>query len=137
MNAVEYREQFVLKAPRGKPEEELQKAVVRYLRFAVPDGVWWCASLSGIRLPIHVARRMKDLGMTRGAPDLSFILPDGRTAYLELKSSEGSLSPAQKRVRDLVSPTGLWAVCRSLDDVEAALRSFLAPYGVVPKARAA
>jgi hypothetical protein len=77
--------------------------------------------------------RLKRMGTKRGWPDY-MILHDGGVLALELKAPKGRLSDHQKAFGDaLVALGGAYHVCRSLDDVDAAL----ALAGVLVKGRAA
>ena len=102
------------------PEAQLQASVARFLDEHLPPDVMWCASLSGLRMPIHVAARAKAQGVRRGWPDLSFAIPGVGLRMIELKAGQ-SLSPEQRRMRDILQPLGLWALCRSVEEVAGAL----------------
>lgn len=75
------------------PEERLQRAVAQYLRPAVRDAecLWWHVPNGGHRAP-STAARLKLMGVRAGVPDLAFILPGGRCAYIELKAGPGRLT---------------------------------------------
>jgi len=119
---------FALTTQRGSPEALIQKRVVAMLRAYMPDEVFWTASLSGVRLAPAVAAQAKAAGMNRGAPDLSFVWPDGLTTYLEIKAPGGELTPEQARLaRTLVNRM---RVCRSWEQARAALEVWMAPYGL-------
>jgi len=114
---------------RANPEHKLQCAVREFLTYCLPlpgspDYVEWTASLTGAHLGVNRGGRAKAAGVRRGWPDLQFLLPDGRTVYIELKTPTGSLSPEQRAFRDRCAPHGIFALCRSVDDVEAALRGW-------------
>lgn len=113
---------------RGAPEAKLQMNVRRYLMVAlapphVPGSIIWTASLAGVNLSMAARTKAKAMGVTRGWPDLQFLFPDGVTRYIELKAG-ASLSPEQRDFRDRTSRHGIFAVCRSVEDVEAALRGW-------------
>lgn len=119
---------YLLRSPNRRDEAGLQKRVAAMLRAYLPDDVWWTASLSGVTLTPAIAGQAKASGMNRGAPDLSFIFPDGVTRYIELKSEDGTLSVEQKALaRTLV---GDMAVCRSVPEVRQRLAAWLEPYGL-------
>jgi hypothetical protein len=127
-------------APRTNPEAKLQAAVREYLMICLPEpphpgGVLWTASLTGVYLSPRARSRAKALGVRPGFPDLQFLFPDGRTYYIELKAPDGSLSAEQREFRDFARPHSIWAVCRSIDQVAAALSGWGArlrehPYGL-------
>jgi hypothetical protein len=118
------RRPWALRAPNLKLESELQLHVVRQLRMYLPDDVWFTVSLSGLRLPPQVAARAKAAGMEKGAPDLSFIFPDGVTRYIELKQPKGVLSPEQARLALVLGPKR-FAVCRAWPEVREVLSSWM------------
>ena len=110
------------------PEAALQRQVAAHLRLYLPSEVWWTASLSGIKLPIQAAARAKAHGVQRGAPDLSFIWPDGSTSYLELKAPKGRLTPEQAALAKVLADR--MDVCTSLVAVVAVLDLWLAAHGL-------
>lgn len=101
-------------------EAATQAAIVAYLRSIglpdvghVPNG--------GSR-DKREAARLKWQGVLAGAPDLFVCLPDGRVAWLEVKSGNGRLSPEQAAFgKRRLSEGGLWACVRSIDDVRTVL----------------
>ena len=111
-----------MRKPRANPEARLQIDVKQYLTLCLPDDIKWTASLTGTHLSIRAATRAKAMGVRRGWPDLSFLFPDGVTRFIELKTATGSLSAEQRDFRDAAKPHGVWAVCRSVDEVEVQLR---------------
>ena len=55
-------------------EEEVQKSVVTYLKFAYPKARY-CASLGGIRTSFKQAVKAKATGYVKGFPDLQICVP--------------------------------------------------------------
>lgn len=119
---------FALRAPRQNLEAALQRHVAAMLRAYLPDDIWWTASLSGVPLTAGVAGKAKAAGMQRGAPDLSFVWPDGTTTYCELKADTGSLTPEQKRLAETLGDR--FVICRSWVAVRAALEAWMTPLGL-------
>lgn len=113
------------RTPRQNPELALQIAVARFLSLALPTDVEWTASLSGAHLGPAQRSKMKASGLRPGFPDLMMIFRR-RTYYIELKAEKGVLSSDQKRVLAALHPD-CWAVCRSLDEVVAALTRWGVP----------
>lgn len=114
------------------PEDILQIQVVRFLRIAAPDLLFFHAANGGSRHPAE-ARKFKDMGVLPGAPDLCFVLPDGRFGAIELKVGKNRLTTDQLLFREACNRASApYAVCRSLDEVEATLRD----WGVKLRARA-
>lgn len=116
---------------RAAPEHKLQMTVKQYLVICLPPSIEWTANAAGVRVMPAVAAKMKATGVRRGWPDLQFLFPDGVTRYIELKAG-ASLSPEQREFRDRAKPHDIWALCRSVDEVAAALRA----WGAVLRERA-
>ena len=55
-------------------EEEVQKAVVKYLKLRYPKARY-CASLGGIRTSFKQAVKAKATGYVKGFPDLQVCMP--------------------------------------------------------------
>lgn len=110
---------------RGTPEADLQRAVVRALRFALPRTaiLHHCANEVTEAGPRGAKRQaiLVGMGVHAGFADL-LILCEGRVLFLELKSPKGRLRPNQETFRDAVIAQGFgWALVRSLDDALGAL----------------
>lgn len=104
-------------------EDDLQMAVVQYLLLSCPENVLWYHCPNGEYRSKKTAAKLKRMGVRPGIPDLCFVLPGGRAAFIELKADKGVVSPEQKTVLAMVDDLGgLYAVCRSLDGVEDTLR---------------
>lgn len=111
-----------------QPEANLQASVVQYLERALPPeaGVWWSASMSGVRLPSARAKANAHAqGLRRGMFDLCFVPlkgPNaGETYWLELKADKGKLTDEQEALMNVMFPAGRGAEARSIDQVCAAL----------------
>jgi len=104
----------------SKPKEsehKIQVALMDYLRLAAKPEIIYAAIPNGGFRHIRVAARLKNEGVRRGTPDIFFCLPEGRVAWLEMKTTKGSLSPEQKLFRDGVLALGhYWAMARSVDE---------------------
>lgn len=88
-----------------------------YLAIAGRRELFWFAIPNQSNRHIQNAAKMKAEGVRSGVPDLCFCLPDGRVAWLEMKTKVGRLSDTQKAFRDRVQSLGhLWAMARSVDD---------------------
>ena len=75
----------------AKKEEQLSKAVSRYLKLQYPDVVFTCDS-SGIRLTIGQATALKAQRSVHKIPDMIILKPNGEYhgLILELKSEDSS-----------------------------------------------
>ena len=120
---------------RKQPEQIFQRQIADFLMLALPrPDSWFTAIPAGVPGKLRGAI-MQGMGYTAGTPDMVIIYKnpppkDGQTTviWLELKSVTGKLSKAQKQCReDLVAAGCEWALCRTLDDVERALRRFGVP----------
>lgn len=113
------------------PEDLLQFATARFLGVACPD-LLWSHFPAGEKRAIKTARKLKDMGLKRGWPDIILCLPDGRMAGIELKAPGAYQKPEQKQFQAALAARGApYAVCRSLDEVETTLRG----WGVSLRAR--
>ena len=112
------------------PEDILQMQVARFLKIAAPDLLWFHPANGGYRNP-REAKKLKDMGVRPGVPDLAFVLPGGMSAFIELKAGKNGLQPSQKDFAQQATEAGsAWQVCRSLEEVESTLRA----WGVALKA---
>ena len=103
-----------------KKEHDIQTLAVKFLRaqfgddfiiFAIPNG--------GQRHPAH-AKRLKDEGVLRGVPDLCIPIPcaDYSALYIEVKSGNNKLSPAQAALHKLLKSKGNQVlVCYSTKEI--------------------
>ena len=80
---------------RRNPEEALQIQLVSILRLMRPAPFFMHIPNGGRRSAVEGAR-FKAMGVLPGAPDLLFILPDGRAAFLELKAGKNKLTADQE-----------------------------------------
>lgn len=106
---------------RQSPEEDLQMAVVKFLTHALgKDSMFFHPANGGYR-HFTEARRLKGMGVVPGMPDLC-VINGGRLIGIELKSDIGRVSDVQAYCHDRLRRAGVpVAVCRSLDEVVAAL----------------
>lgn len=114
---------------RITPEHALHMAVVEWLRVQHPRLLFWTTDQTAMNAR-HGAT-LKRKGVRAGVPDLSFILPGGRAAFIELKTAKGRQSDAQEDFEAHARSAGaLYAVCRSLPEVQ----GVLAAWGVTVRA---
>jgi hypothetical protein len=115
-------------ATRSNPEGQLQKSVKQHLSVCLPPSIIWTASLAGHgKLSMNARNKAKAMGLKPGWPDLQFLFPGGVTRYIELKSPTGRLSPEQQDFQARTERHGVWALCRSVEEVDAQLRAWGAP----------
>jgi hypothetical protein len=98
-------------------EHQFQSSLCELLTIQGRDDMIWFAIPNGGHRHIAVARMMKDEGVKRGIPDMAFLLPEGQTAWLELKARGGRLSPDQKAFRDKAKNLGhVWGLAETFDE---------------------
>lgn len=110
--------------PKPKPpsEYDFHRTVIAFLNRAVSahDVMYFHPANGGYRFATEAAR-LKLMGVIAGMPDLGLI-HQGRCSWLELKARKGRITAAQaychQRLQEAGSPV---SVCRTLEDVEAAL----------------
>ena len=104
-----------------RPEEAVQKAIVQYLNLAVsPSDCFWFAvpNQRGTRKVWEMAI-LSSLGVKAGVSDFVFVLPEGRCAFVEVKSLVGRLSKPQQEFQRTVESLGhVYITVRSVDDIE-------------------
>ena len=117
--------------PRAYEESQIQRAVVNFLRWALPDdAAFYSIPNEGQRGRKAVAR-LVGMGLRAGMPDLGLCYK-GRTIFIELKTPVGRLSPSQRQMhRKLIASGAEVLVLRSLEGVVNALMEM----GVPLKAR--
>lgn len=134
-------------------EDDLAIEVATFLRWALPSTIpWWHTPNGGSRASREVfskrqnkmirispeAKRFQKMGVLAGVPDLTFIMPNGQAAYIELKVGTNDLSDEQIELRRRLIANGCgYQVARSVQDVDRILTGWLALYQLKLKARAA
>lgn len=106
----------------NRPEEDLQRSVVRYLKAANPRCIWFATTNQrGTRSKVEMGI-LKAMGARAGVPDLVFVRPMGLIGFIELKAPKGVQSPAQQQFQAECDALGVpYMVCRSLPEVEGVL----------------
>jgi len=90
-----------LKKGKKQKEEKVQIQICKYLHKQYPNVIFTCDLSSGMKLPIHIAAKNKQMRSSRGLPDLFIAYPsmgDGSRdpylanlyygLFLELKSED-------------------------------------------------
>lgn len=114
---------------RNNPEEQLQRAIVEWLRWMKPDVVWFFVN-NGAHLSKSQAGKAKAMGVLPGVADLAFVLRGGQAAFIELKAPGKYLTQVQKVFALNASNHGAWcAVARSIEDVERHLKNWHVTFG--------
>lgn len=129
---------LIARAKRKTSEAALHMEVVRFLRYALPDGVVFFHVPNGEKRDAAAAGKLKAMGVLPGVPDLVFIMPKGQAAFIELKRPGEVLSDAQIALRRrLVACNCGYSVARSLDEVEQTVARWLAHFEMSLNARVA
>lgn len=107
-------------------EQQLHRAVAEYLTHALPQMSWFSTFPAGGGGKIRGAH-LKAMGLKPGVPDI-LIINLGRAYWIELKAKRGRVSQQQTETRfalaRAMSPS---ATCRSIEEVEEALRNWGIP----------
>lgn len=82
-----------------KHEAYIQALLCNYLRTNYPDVVF-TSDLSGVRLPVGLAKQVKPLKSSRGIPDLIVLYPAGKYhgLALELKAEDAKVFNKQGKL---------------------------------------
>lgn len=103
-------------------EHMLQVQVLEHLTVAARPEIFWFATPNAGLRSLRMGARMKAEGMAAGVADLCFMLPQGRAAWLEMKTLSGRQSIAQKGFQAKCLRLGHpYALARTLDEAIAAL----------------
>lgn len=114
---------------RQDREGPIHRAIVAYLRLALPDAMAHHSAGEGVRGGkrghLDGARR-KAMGQVAGWPDIEVILPAHiGPVWFEVKAEGGYASPEQKAVHERLRALGYRvAIVRSIDDVRESLASW-------------
>lgn len=109
---------------RKGPEDWLSIDVAVMLRVATLEGrmrgTWTHVANEVVgrdkTAPIRMAKA-RAMGLVKGSCDFVFVWPDGG-GWIELKTKDGSLTPAQQDFRDWCEMAGSrHAVCRTVEEV--------------------
>ena len=114
------------KKARAHDEDDLQESVVAFLDLALPAqaGVFWSATLNGVRVTKKSIGRLHKLGLRKGVLDLVFIPLEGPlkglTFWIELKSATGTPTIEQRKIVEALGPDRA-CFARSVVEVQDAL----------------
>lgn len=123
-----YRNEGNTRAKREDREGPVHKAILQFLRLSLPRNAVVHHSPNEVdmqgRDAAWIVAKARGLGTVKGWPDLEIIL-DGRVYFIEVKAENGRQEDAQKAVQEGLALAGApYAVCRSVDDAEAALKTW-------------
>lgn len=110
---------------RNQPEYRLQYYTTQLLGFEAMPGIVWFAVPNGEYRSKRTLAKLKGMGVRAGVADLTFVLPGGRAAFLELKSEKGYPSAVQRQFRvDAEAAGALYAIAKSPEEVRAILKEW-------------
>ena len=102
-------------------EHEIQKAIVNYVRYTLPDALIFAIPNGGQR-SITTAQFLKSEGVLAGIPDLCFIYK-GLVMFFEVKTEKGKLTDNQYRIIEKLILNDIPCyILRNIDDLELALK---------------
>ncbi len=105
-----------MRIPDRNAEAKRQAAIVEYVRWTVPEILIFSVPNGGLRTKAEAAR-LKWTGVLAGIPDLVLVLPNGRSAFWEVKTDRGRLSFEQTVMSVRLGVLGhSYAVVRGIDD---------------------
>lgn len=106
-------------------EDKIQKEIVKYLRAVLPSNVIMYHCPNGGKRSAKAGGQFRNMGVLPGVPDLCFVLPDGKAAFIEVKQIDGVLSESQVNFSSDVTRNGCpYGVARSVDDAEVLIKSW-------------
>ena len=104
-------------ASGAKGEEALHIAIADVLRLSAKPGVIWWHCPNGGKRSRSEAARFKRMGVLAGVSDFQISLPNGRMAFMEVKTPRGIVSEAQEAFLVGMAANGhLIVIMRNLDE---------------------
>lgn len=104
---------------RNRPEEIIHRQIVEWLQWAHPDLLVFHPYNGGYRTKAE-AGIGKALGVKAGTPDLVFVLPGGKCAFMEIKAPKKYLTKVQKEFAFKAANLGArFATVRSFEEGQA------------------
>lgn len=114
-----------MRDPRLADEMSIHSGIVELLRLKAHRGLIWFHPANGEERSFTAAVRLKRMGVVAGVADLALTLPDGRSAFLEVKARSGRMSPEQRMFAARCKAVGApFAIVRSVDEAERILASW-------------
>lgn len=109
----------MLPKKKGRPEEYLQAAIVRYYRMHYPNRYGLLFSNHNNANSAAQGEKAKAQGRVAGVSDLTYLKGNAEVVFIECKTATGKQSPEQKQWQKLIEENGYrYEIVRSLDDAK-------------------
>lgn len=106
-------------------ESSLQTQCVKWFRYQYPHLVIYAVPNGGSR-NVREAQRLKSEGVLAGVADLTILLPQGKSLYIEMKVKGNRQTPNQKEFQQKAEALGhKYYVCYSFEEFEKAVKQEL------------
>lgn len=106
-------------------ESSLQTQCVKWFRYQYPHFVIYAVPNGGSR-NVREAQRLKSEGVLAGVADLTILLPQGKSLYIEMKVKGNRQTPNQKEFQQKAEALGhKYYVCYSFEDFEKVVKQEL------------
>jgi len=106
-------------------ESSLQTSCVKWFRYQYPHLVIYAVPNGGSR-NVREAQRLKSEGVLAGVADLTILLPQGKSLYIEMKVKGNRQTPNQKKFQQKAEALGhKYYVCYSFEDFEKVVKQEL------------
>ena len=106
-------------------ESTLQTQCVKWFRYQYPNFVIYAVPNGGSR-NVREAQRLKSEGVLAGVADLTILLPQGKSLYIEMKVKGNRQTLNQKEFQQKAEALGhKYYVCYSIEDFEKVIKQEL------------
>lgn len=106
-------------------ESSLQTSCVKWFRYQYPDLIIYAVPNGGSR-NVREAQRLKSEGVLAGVADLTILLPQGKSLYIEMKVKGNRQTPNQKEFQQKAEALGhKYYVCYNFEDFEKVVKQEL------------
>ena len=106
-------------------ESSLQTQCVKWFRYQYPHLVIYAVPNGGSR-NVREAQRLKSEGVLAGVADLTILLPQGKSLYIEMKVKGNRQTLNQKEFQQKAEALGhKYCVCYSFEDFEKVVKQEL------------
>lgn len=126
---IQNKRRHSTRRPPSHNESRLQSACVRWFRYQYPDSLIFAIPNGGKRTQ-REAEFMKEEGVMAGVADLEILMPDGKCAFIEMKTLKGRLSEHQLKFQRWCFENGhVYLVCKTLEQFMDSVKSIIITYG--------